>query len=59
MNEKSHDGDASREQGHRADGIGTQIAALFRGLGLDRDIPELRGYQVKPPEFDPINPWEP
>jgi len=33
-------------------GLGTEIAALFRGKGLDFDIPELRGYTLKPPTFD-------
>jgi plasmid stability protein len=32
-------------------GLGSEIAALFRGLGLEEDIPELRGYQIKPPSF--------
>jgi plasmid stability protein len=33
-------------------GLGTQIAALFRGSGIDFDIPELRGRTVKPPSFE-------
>lgn len=33
-------------------GLGTQIAALFRGSGIDFDIPELRGHTVKPPTFE-------
>ena len=33
-------------------GLGTEIAALFRGKGLDFDIPELRGYPVEPISFD-------
>jgi plasmid stability protein len=33
-------------------GLGSEIAALFRGRGLDFDIPELRGYTLKPPTFD-------
>lgn len=33
-------------------GLGTRIAALFKGKGLDFDIPELRGYPVKPATFD-------
>jgi plasmid stability protein len=33
-------------------GLGTEIAALFKGKGLTRDIPELRGYTLKPPTFD-------
>ncbi|HEV2988565.1 MAG TPA: hypothetical protein VG759_08990 [Candidatus Angelobacter sp.] len=34
-------------------GLGTEIAALFAGCGLDSDIPEIRGYEVKPAEFEP------
>jgi antitoxin FitA len=33
-------------------GLGTRIAALFKGKGLDFEIPELRGYSVKPVRFD-------
>ena len=33
-------------------GLGSEIAALFRGRGLDFDIPELRGYTLKPLTFD-------
>jgi antitoxin FitA len=36
----------------KAGGLGTQIADLFRGKGLDFDIPELRGYPVRPISFD-------
>ena len=32
-------------------GLGTAIADLFRGKGLDQEIFELRGYPVKPPNF--------
>jgi len=35
-----------------AAGLGTRIAAIFKGKGLDFDIPELRGYPVKPISFD-------
>jgi len=34
-----------------ARGLGTEIAALFRGIGLDQDIPELRGFEIRPPDF--------
>ncbi len=32
-----------------AGGLGTEIAALFRGIGLQRgeEIPELRGFSIK------------
>jgi plasmid stability protein len=33
-------------------GLGTEIAALFRGKGIDFDIPELRGHTVKPASFE-------
>ena len=33
--------------------LGTEIAALFRGIGLDREIPELRGQLVEPAKFEP------
>jgi plasmid stability protein len=35
-----------------AGGLGTEIAALFAGSRIDFDIPELRGYTVKPPTFE-------
>ena len=35
-----------------AGGLGSEIAALFEGIGLEEDIPELRGYQIKPPSLD-------
>jgi antitoxin FitA len=34
---------ALQEDGDSAGGLGTDIAALFRGHGLQEDIPELRG----------------
>jgi plasmid stability protein len=33
-------------------GLGTEIAELFQGIGLNEPIPELRGYTIKPPKFD-------
>jgi plasmid stability protein len=33
-------------------GLGTRLAARFAGIGLDEDIPELRGEPVRPAEFD-------
>ena len=32
-------------------GLGTEIAALFKDHGLTEDIPQLRGYAVKPAKF--------
>ncbi len=34
-------------------GLGTQLAAIFHGVGIDDEIAELRGYTVVPIEFDP------
>ena len=34
-----------------AGGLGTEISALFAKVGLDSDIPELRGHEIKPPSF--------
>jgi plasmid stability protein len=44
--------DAVREPVRPAGGLGSEIAALFKGIGLDEDIPELRGYQARPATFD-------
>jgi plasmid stability protein len=32
-------------------GLGTEISSLFAEAGLNSDIPELRGYQIKFPTF--------
>ncbi|MBV8546741.1 MAG: toxin-antitoxin system [Acidobacteria bacterium] len=29
-------------------GLGTRLAARFHGIGIEEEIPELRGYPVKP-----------
>jgi plasmid stability protein len=34
-----------------AGGLGTEISALFAKAGIDFDIPELRGHEIKPPSF--------
>ena len=53
MNKTSkQDDDVSCEQSRPEKGLGSQIAELFSGMGLDKDIPELRGYRVIPLEFD-------
>ena len=36
----------------RAEGLGTRISKRFRDIGLDFDIPELRGYKIESPNFD-------
>ena len=33
-------------------GLGTQIAALFKGKGYDFEVEELRGHPVRPAKFD-------
>ena len=43
--------DAVKEEDTRARGLGTEIASLFAKHGLDADIPELRGHEIKPPFF--------
>jgi plasmid stability protein len=44
--------DAVKDEPARRGGWGTEAAKLFRGIGLEEPIQELRGYPVKPPEFD-------
>ena len=34
-------------------GLGSDIAALFARIGLDSEIPELRGHHVRPEAFEP------
>ena len=43
--------DAVKEEGRSRKGLGTEIAELFQGLGLDEPIPELK-IEFKPPKFD-------
>jgi plasmid stability protein len=45
--------DALKEEMPSAGGLGTEIAALFKDIGLEEEIPELRGYTVTPIEFEP------
>ncbi|HEX7677458.1 MAG TPA: toxin-antitoxin system [Thermoanaerobaculia bacterium] len=45
--------DAVKSEGDTPIGLGTRLAARFRGIGLKEEIPELRGYPVEPIEFDP------
>ena len=35
-----------------AGGLGTEISSLFAKVGLETDIPELRGYKIYPASFD-------
>ncbi len=45
---------AAREEPPPATGLGTEIAALFKGIGLKEgeEIPELRGFTIEPLRFD-------
>jgi len=43
---------AAKEKDAPAGGLGTEIASLFSKVGIDFDIPELRGYSIMPPDFD-------
>ena len=44
---------ALREEEASSAGLGTEIAALFRGAGLKEEIPELRGHEIEPVTFEP------
>ena len=46
--------DATRNEGRPRKGLGTEIADLFRGIGLrpGEEIRELRGFIPQVPEFD-------
>jgi plasmid stability protein len=44
--------DAVKDDGKTRQGLGSEIAGLFRGLGFDQEIQEFKGYTVEPPDFD-------
>ncbi len=44
--------DAVKNEGRTSKGLGTEIVDLFKGIGLEEPIQELRGYPVKPAQFD-------
>ena len=44
--------DAVSKEDTPSGGLGTEISALFTATGLDADIPELRGNEIKPAAFD-------
>jgi plasmid stability protein len=44
---------AVRSEGGTPVGLGTRLAAIFHGVGIDEEIPELRGHPFEPIEFDP------
>jgi plasmid stability protein len=41
-----------KDEGRIRRGFGTEAAALFKGIGLDQPIPELRGHPFKPAKLD-------
>jgi plasmid stability protein len=43
---------AVKQEKGRKGGLGSAVAARFKGIGLEEDIPELRGFPVKPAVFD-------
>jgi antitoxin FitA len=40
------------EQDVASGGLGTEISALFADIGIESDIPELRGHEIKPASFE-------
>jgi plasmid stability protein len=44
--------DAAKDEATPGRGLGTEIASLFSKIGLDADIPELRGQRIKPASFE-------
>jgi plasmid stability protein len=44
---------AVRTEGGKRSPMGSSIAARFHGLGLKKEIPELRGQSVQPAKFEP------
>ena len=43
---------AVNEEDVPSGGLGTEISALFAKAGLDSDIPELRGHEIRLPAFE-------
>lgn len=39
-------------QDHGRRGLGSEIAALFEGIGLEKPIEEIRGWDVRVPDFE-------
>ena len=46
--------DATKDEAKSGKGLGTEIAELFRGIGLrpSEELPELRGFTIEPPDFE-------
>ncbi len=42
---------AVREEGAPLPPLGSRLRARFAGIGLDEDVPELRGQPARPAEF--------
>jgi antitoxin FitA len=43
---------AVRDEGGSRAPLGSRVAARFAGLGLTQDIPELRGEEARPADFE-------
>ena len=43
---------AVRDEARPRKGLGTEIAELFKGIELEEPIEELRGFDIRPPDFD-------
>jgi len=43
--------DAVKEEETSAGGLGTEISALFKKVGLKKDILRLRGHKIRPVSF--------
>jgi len=41
-----------KEEDTPAGGLGTELSRIFAKHGIDSPIPELRGYDIKPPSFE-------
>jgi plasmid stability protein len=44
---------AVREEGSDRAALGSRLAARFAGMGLEEEIPELRGHLAQPADFEP------
>jgi plasmid stability protein len=44
--------DAVKAEGRSPERLGTRIAARFRRIGLETDVPELRGSRPRPADFE-------
>jgi antitoxin FitA len=44
--------DAVKSERDNRPGLGTRLATRFRGIGLNEEIQELRGYPAQPADFE-------